>query len=396
MVSVARVVGAALAATPFLLTGARAGSVTSGMSASGSLGYQTNPFLLETPEAGVARGDLSLSTFVEDRTARSSLRVGANVGYSKFSRLYRDSINLGAQVGYSNTLTRQLSVRAGLTMNSSIGGSYFTDPAFSTPLPTDPVPPVVDITLVGLQSRTTSVAASTGVTFTPDSRNSFTLGHNASITRFPDGAGRNEYSSISQNASYSRVFSSRLNVGASVNVARVNYFGSEFGDAVIISPLINGSLRVARNWTLTGGVGFSSTRVNVFGGKLTSTDLSGNLSACRTDTRTNWCLNASRSTGASSFDGVRTTTSYSTSYSYKLSSRDTLSASAGYSRASVPQFSTRSATSYLTGSANYSRRLSSRISGQIIGGFTRSTFEGTRSNAYASIGINYNFFGGQQ
>lgn len=393
MVSAARIIGAALAATPFLLSPARAGTVTSGINTSGNIGYSSNPFLLQSPDGGVARVDLSTSTFVEERTARSSLRVGANAGYSKFSRLYRDSINLGAQVSYSNTISRQLSVRAGLSMNSSIGGSYFTDPAFVTPDPTVVVPPVIDITLVGLQSRTTSVAASTGVTYAPDSRNSITLGHNGSIARFPGGIGRSEYSNISQSASYSRVINSRFNAGASVSVARINYFGNEFGDAVIISPSLNGSLKVARRWTLSGGVGFSSSRVNIVGGKLKSTDLSANLSACRTDTRTNWCVNGSRSTGASSFDGVRTTTSFGTSYSYKLSPRDTISASGGYSRSAAPQFSTRGATSYLSATTNYSRRFSSRISGQLTGGFARSTFAGTRSNAYASIGINYNFGG---
>ncbi len=393
MVSVARIAGAALAATPFLSAAARADTVTSGINTSGTIGYSNNPFLIESPDGGVARADVSLSTFVEDRTARSSLRVGANANFSKFSRLYSDSVNLGAQVGYSNTFSRQLSFRAGLSMNSSIGGSYFTDPAFVTPDPTVVVPPVVDITVVGIQTRTTSVAASSALTYTPDSRNSISLSHNGSIARFPGGLGRSEYSNISQTASYSRVISSRFNAGASVSVARVNYFGDELGDAVIISPSINGSLRVARNWSLSGGVGFSSSRVNIIGGKLTSTDLSANLSACRADTRTNWCLNGSRSTGASSFDGVRTTTSFGTSYSYKLSSRDTISASGGYSRSGAPQLSSRGDTSFLSGSTNFSRRFSSRMSGQVTGGFTRSTFDGTRSNAYASIGINYNFGG---
>lgn len=393
MVSVARIVGAALAATPFMLSAARAGTVTSGINTSGTVGYSSNPFLLETPDVGVARADISVSTFVEDRTARSSLRVGANANYSKFSSRYRDSINLGTQVGYSNTFSRQLSLRAGLSLNSSIGGSYFTDPAFVTPDPTVVVPPVVDITLVGLQSRTTSIAASTGLTYTPDSRNSITLSHNGSIARFPGSFGRSEYSNISQTASYSRVISSRASAGASVSVARVNYFGDDLGDAVIISPSINGTLRVARTWSLSGGVGFSSSRVNVPGGKLTSTDLSANLSACRTDSRSNLCFNGSRSTGASSLDGVRTTTSFGTSYSYKLSSRDTLTASGGYSRSAAPQLSTRGGTSFLSGSTSFARRFSSRISGQVTGGFTRSTFEGTRSNAYASIGINYNFGG---
>jgi hypothetical protein len=393
IVSVARIIGAALAATPLMLPMARAGTTTSGINTSGTIGYSNNPFLLDTPVDGVGSGTVTVSPFIEEKSARSSLRVGATAGFTKYTSRYRDSVNLGSQVGYTQTISRQLSLRAGLSINSSIGGSYFTDPTFATPSPTDVVPAPVDITLVGLQSRTTSVQASTGVSYAPDNKNSFNLGYSGSIARFPGARGRSEYSNVSQSAGYSRVINSRINAGASVSIARVNYFGTTLGDAVIISPSVNGSLRLARQWTLSGGVGFSSTRVNIFGGKLTSTDLSANLSACRTDKRTNFCLNGSRSTGASSFDGVRTTTSFGTSYSYQITSRDSISASGGYSRSAAPKLSARGGTSYLSGTTTYSRRFSGQISGQVIGGFTRSTFEGTRSNAYASIGLTYNFGG---
>ena len=395
IVSVARIIGAALAAAPFLFTAARAGTVTSGFSSSGTVGYSSNPYLLETTDGGVLRGQVSLSPFVEEKTSRSSLRVTANAAFSKFSRQYRDSVDLSTQVGYTNTITRQLSLRAGMSINSTIGGGGSTDRIFEPTSPTDVVPLNPDITLVGFQDRTTRVQGSAGLSFALDNKNSMTLGYDGSVLRFPNSRGRSEYSNLSQSASYSRVINSRLSVGASVSVARVNYFGGTLGDAVIISPSFNGSLRVSSQWTLSGGLGFSSSRVNIVGGRLTSTDLSASLSACRADTRTNLCFNGSRSTGASSFDGVRTTTSFGTSYSYKLNSRDTLSASGGYSRSAAPQFSTRGSTTYLSGTTTYARRFSSQISGQLTGGFTRSTFEGTRSNAYASISINYNFGGGR-
>jgi hypothetical protein len=391
ILSAARIVGAALAASPMLVPMARAGTTSSGIDTAGNIGFSSNPFLLDTTSGGVARGTVSVSPFLEDKSARSSLRVAATAGFSKYSSLYRDSVDLSTQVGYSNTISRQLSVRAGLSINSSIGGSYFTDPTFAAPSPTDVVPPAVDITLVGLQNRTTTVQGSTGITFNPDNKNSITLSHNGSVARFPGARGRSDYMNVSQSAGYSRVISSRLNAGISVSVARVNYFGTALGDARIISPSVNASLRVNEQWTLSGGVGFSSTRVNIVGGNLTSTDLSASLSACRTDKRTKFCLNGSRSTGASSFDGVRVTTSLGSSYSYQITSRDTISASGGYSRSAATAISTRGATTFLSGTTSYARRFSSQISGQVTGGFTRSTFEGTRSNAFASIGLTYKF-----
>ena len=390
-VSVTRIVAAMLAATPFLFTAARAGTVTSGFDAAGSVGYSTNPYLLKDTKGGVLRGEVSLSPSVEEKTARSSLRVSSNIVFTKFSGQYRDAVNLSTLVGYTNTLTRQLSLRAGMSITSALGGTTIRDRIFDPAAPTDVVPNNPDITLVGFQSRTTRVQGSAALSFAIDNKNSLTLGYNGGVDRSPGSSGRSEYSNISQSASYSRVLNPRLSGGASVSVARINYFGGPLGDAVIISPSVNASVRLESKWTLSGGIGFSSSRVNVVGGTLTSTDLSGSLSACRVDARTDFCLNGSRSTGGSSFNGIRTTSSLGVSYSYKINGRDTISASGGYSRSSTPQFSSLRSTTYLSGTTTYARRFSSQISGQLTGGFTRSTFEGTRSNAFVSIGINYKF-----
>ena len=391
VVSVARIVGATLASTPFLFAGARAETVTSGFNSTGSVGYSSNPYLLQETRGGVLRGEVSLSPSVEAKTARSSLSVSSNIVFTKFSAQYRDAVNLSTLVGYTNTLTRQLSLRAGMSITSALGGTTARDRIFDPAAPTDVVPNEPDITLVGFQSRTTRVQGSAALSFAIDNKNSLTLAYNGGVVRLPGSRGRSEYANFSQSASYSRVLNSRLSGGGSVNVSRVNYFGGSLGDAVIISPSVNASLRLASKWTLSGGIGFSTSRINVVGGELTSTNLSGSLSACRSDSRTNFCLNGSRSTGGSSFNGIRTTSSIGTSYSYKINGRDTITASGGYSRSSTPQFSSLRSTTYLSGTTTYARRFSSQISGQLRGGFTRSTFEGTRSNAFASIGINYNF-----
>jgi hypothetical protein len=391
LVSVARVVSAALAASPFMASVVRAGTVSSGVGVSGAAEYSTNPFLLDTTNGGVVRGYVSVSPSIEEKSARSSLRVSANAIFSKYSRKYRDSVDLSSQVGYNAVLDRGLSVRAGVSISSTIGAGYENSAVFVTPNPDDVVPRPIDFTLVGTTQRTTSARGSAGVNYAVDAKNSLSLGYDVAVLRFPTAGGRNEYSNLSQSASYSRVINPRLSLGASVSVARVDYFGTALGDARIISPSTNASLRVARQWTISGGVGFSSTRVNVVGGAFTSTDLSGSLSACRADQRTNFCLNGGRSTGASSIDGVRTTSSLGVSYSYKITSRDTLSASGGYSRSGTPRLSIVGPTTYISASTRYERRFASNISGYVAGGFTRSTLEQTRSNASISMGINYNF-----
>ncbi len=388
--SLARVIATALAAMPFFGLAARAETV-SGIGVAGNLEYSNNPFLLSASNTEAVRARISLSPFVEERTARSSLRVSGDASFSAYNRSYRDAVDLGAQVGYNNRLSRQFSIRAGLSLNSSINSIYNSNPIFEAPSPTNVVPKVIDITVIGFQQRSTNAAASTGLTYSVDDKNSISIGYNASVLRFPQGGGRNEYSNVSQNVSYSRVINSRTTLGASVSVSRVNYFGTSLGDARIISPTIDGTFRLAANWTLSGGVGFSTSRVDIGFGKRTSTDLSGNLSLCRNDTRTNLCFNGSRAAAASSFDGVRTTTTAGITYSYRINARDTLSASGGYSRSGAPKLLVGTPNDYSSATTSFSRRFSNRMTGQITGGFSRSNLQGTRSTAYGSIGINYSF-----
>ena len=386
----ARIIATVLVGMPFFGITARADTL-SGIGVAGNLEYSNNPFLLTGSKTEAVRARISLTPFIEERNAGSTLRVSGDASFSAYNRTYRDAVDLATQVGYSNRLSRQFSIRAGMSLNSSINSIYNSNPIFEAPSPTIVVPKVIDITVIGFQQRSTSAAASTGLTYSADDKNSFSIGYDASVQRFPQGADRNEYSNIRQNISYSRVVNSRVTLGGSVSVSRVNYFGGPFGDARVISPSIDGSFRLASNWALSGGIGFSTSKVNLGFGQLSSTDLSGNLSLCRNDSRTNFCINGSRAAAASSFDGVRTTTTLGISYSYRINARDTLSASGGYSRAGVPKLLVGAPTDYASANTSFARRFSNRMTGQISGGFSRSSFGGTRSTTYGSIGINYSF-----
>ncbi len=387
----ARVIAATLATMPFMSLSARA-DTTSGVGMSGSLEYSSNPYLLDAGTRSVTRGRVLVSPFVEERTARSSLRVSGDASFSKFSRRYRDAVDLSAVVGYTNRVTSQLLMTANVSINSTIGGTYNTAPVFSATPPGSTVPPITDFTVIGTQDRTTQAQASTGVNYTIDPKNSLSLSYSGSVLRYPVGVVRDEYSTVSQNAGYTRVLNSRLSAGGSVSVTRINYFNTKFGDAVIISPSLNGNFRISSQWSLSAGIGVSKSRLTVVSGRLTSTNLSGNFSACRTDARMNFCLNASRATGASSFDGIRVTTTVGASLEYKVNARDKFTASGGLSRASVPDIGLPgTASQYLSGQTGYSRQFNSRLTGAVSGGFTEITQLGRRSNAFASIGITYNF-----
>ena len=87
----ARVIATVLTAAPFFSTGAQA-EPTAGIGVSGNMEYSNNPYLLDTGNTGAVRARISVSQFIEEQTARSSLRVSADASYSAFNRRYRDAI----------------------------------------------------------------------------------------------------------------------------------------------------------------------------------------------------------------------------------------------------------------------------------------------------------------
>ncbi len=387
-----RVLTAALTASPFLCGAARAETLA-GIGVNAAAEYSSNPFFLNAKDVSAVRAQLTVSPFVEERMARSSLRVAGSATVSAYSRRYDESIDLSTQVDYRNTLTRQLSVRAGVALSSTVGSIYNLSNIFAPVVNPGVAPQIIDITVLGTQDRSTQASGSAGVTYVINDKNTLSLDYSGAVLRYPSANARSEYSTVQQNLSYSRTINSRTSAGASVGVTKINYFGGLLGDARIIAPSINGSTRVSSRWTVSGSIGVSLSRVDLGVIRLNSQNLSGSLNACRNDTRTTFCLNAGRSTSASAFDGLRTSTSIGANYSYRLSARDTFTASGGYSRSAAPSrlLSTVETIDYLSGNASWTRRLSDRMSGYVSAGFSQSAFQGTRRSVTASIGINYGF-----
>lgn len=387
------VIATVLSAAPVFAT-AQAETVT-GYGVSGGIEYASNPFLLTSSDTSAIRGRVSISPYIEERMARSSLRVASDASFSVYDRRYRETIDLASNISYRNSLTSRLAVNAGVSLSSSVGGIYNLVPVFATPAtPTPPiVPQIIDITIVGFQDRTVQAQASAGGNYVIDDKNSVSLNLDGAVVRYPTAINRAEYSTVRQSSSYSRTLNSRASVGASLSLTRIDYRGGPAGDAFIISPSINGSLRISPQWTLGAGIGLSSSRLNIGFGKITSNDLSGNFSACRTGPRSNFCVNGARSTAASSFDGLRTTTTFGASNSYRLSARDTFSIAGSYSKSTVPQqfVGGLGSIDYLSGTTSWSRRFTERLSGNVTAGFSRSGFQGTRNNTYGAIGVNYSF-----
>lgn len=385
-------VAGAAASSPLLCPVAQADPVY-GMTLSGRTEYSTNPFLTAANKAGAARADISASPYIEINGARSQARLSATLSHSEYSRIYDPTTDYGLQLDFSRTLSPRANLRGGAAYNSSATGNYRPEAVGITGVPSI-LPNPTDITLVGFQDRRNQFRGSLGLGYTADSRNSISLDYSAVILRAPDtplinGVRQGEYSSISQNFGYRRVINSRLSLGVSAGVNRINYFGTSLGDATIISPNVNASYRLSGRWNLSGSVGMSILRQTTFFGRDTSRNLSASLSACRIDTRDQFCFSGSRDVAPSSLGAARKTVSMGATYQYRLSARDTLNFSGNYVQSDEAFLGPVDKVKFITGGMGFKRQFNNRFALDVNAGFNTARYQTSRSDARVGIGISY-------
>jgi hypothetical protein len=385
-------VAGAAATSPLLCSVAQASPVY-GVGFSGRTEYSTNPFLTAASKAEAARADVSIEPFVEINSARSNLRLGATLSRSEYSRLYNSATDYSLKANYSRTLSSRANLRGGLDFSSNSTGDY-------RPLDVDVsgnpsvLPNPTDITLVGFQDRRNQFRAALGIGYTADPRNSISLDYSAVATRLPNvplinGVRQGEYTSISQSFGYSRVINARLNIGASVGVNRIDYYRTTLGDSTVITPSLTASARLSSRFTMSGSVGMSILRQTTIFGRDTSRNLSASLSLCRIDTRDQFCFNGSRDVSPSSLGSARKTLAFGSTYSYRLSARNTLSFSGNYVQSEETFFGPVQKVTYVTGGMTFKRSFNDRFALDVGAGFNRSTFQTQRSAVRVGIGLTY-------
>jgi hypothetical protein len=385
-------VAGAAASSPLLCAVAQADPVF-GVSVSGRTEYSTNPFLTSVGDAGAARADISASPYVEINSKLSQARLSATLSHSEYSRLYDPTTDYGLQLNFSRTLSSRANLRGGAAFDSSATGNYRPEEVGITGVPSV-LPNPTDITLVGFQDRRNQFRGSLGLGYTADSRNSISIDYSAVIVRAPDapllnGVRQGEYSSISQNVGYRRVINSRLSLGVSAGVNRINYFATTLGDATIITPNVNASYRVSGRWNISGSIGMSILRQTTIFGRDTSRNLSASLSACRSGTRDQFCFSGSREVSPSSLGAARKTISLGASYQFRLSARDTLNYSGNYVQSNEAFLGPIAKVKFISGGMGFKRQFNNRFALDIGAGFNTTRYQSSRSEARASIGISY-------
>ena len=166
-----------------------------------------------------------------------------------------------------------------------------------------------------------------------------------------------------------------------------------FGDATIVSPQFMLKARLNSQFELNSSLGASFTSVNTQLGKVNVTALAGTGSLCYRGAKDSFCINGQRQTIPTAVGGVRIVTSLSTSYSIKLTSRDTFQSGTSYSRASTPITGGTSNYESVRVFGRLERSLNDRAKIFVLGAFSNSSeaLVGTRSNIQAQLGINIRY-----
>ncbi len=145
-----------------------------------------------------------------------------------------------------------------------------------------------------------------------------------------------------------------------VDASVSNFKDGRIGDAKTLSPQLSVSAMLGSRLQASGSFGVSFTRTQLAVGHDTSTAMTGNASLCYKGSLSNFCLNGLRQVLPSAIGGVRKQTSIGTTYSLRLSERETVQLGGNYSTASAPLAGTGGDFESIRGYARYERLLNER------------------------------------
>jgi outer membrane receptor protein involved in Fe transport len=377
-----------------LLAGAAHADTRASAVVSADAGYGANPFFDATTQ-GHNSGTITIAAApkVEFVGPTSNLNLSGRVEHSFFTTYYPDVTNwsLGADAGLA--LGPRTNFKLGASYASTVNTGLETQ---IQPLPPqNPANPLPDPTATengGLRTKTLTGTA--GV----DSQISLrdTLSVSAAVLKVDyQGVGSSSYTTYSGTVGVSHVFNDRMSGGLSATYAKTDYEQATFGSFKAFSPALNMTFKLAPRTTLSlsGGATFNN-ETSATGVTTNSTHFSGSASLCHAGERSNLCASASRSVGATSLAGSSTVTQVGANYSYKLTSRSSISLGGNYSQTKSASAVNPYDFSYIGSSATYTHQLKERLSLTVNARYTdpiKSTIGNRRQSFYGGVGLSYRF-----
>jgi hypothetical protein len=346
------------------------------------LGYSTNPFLRfgNSPGSGFgrlgARGvhawmtertRTSLSAFVEgssylhDYNLKSIFSVSGDTQHRA-----SENVTVFASAGLSGDLSGQLSNRF-----------LYVPPVPQVPDVTIPPPPVTvqDPDLFSFAGRQYRAFGQGGASFGLDERSSVTVSGGGSRVWFTADL-LNDYTTLFANGAYNRQLSQRTTVGFNVAVNRTQYDDS--GDnSTIITPTVNIRTQLSEFWDVRASVGASFSSSERAGQNDHSTGLSVDSAICNNTETERLCGRVTRNSTSLSRGALVTTTTVGVDWFKNLDEKQTVQLSASASRySSDDALASNFKSTHWRAAANYSRVISTRLSGGADLGIRRLSTEG--------------------
>ncbi|MEP2102419.1 MAG: hypothetical protein ABJP02_13025 [Parasphingorhabdus sp.] len=357
-------------------------------------GASTNPYLENGPVQSTASGSISVAPRLRITEAATTFNLRGFARIEEYERDFRTNNSFGVNGSVEHGLSERTQLRGRLGYRGSIVG--VNDAFFNPPDVIDDnfLPTIADdIALNGLNQRRHSFQGGLGLSHSFSELDSISVDAGATAIRFADSAVQDEFNSFNQNIGYSRVLSDRTSVGASLGFSQVNYLGQRTGDSSIITPSLNISHQISEDFTISASAGVSFARSKNILGTTKTSDLAASFDICREIDNNSLCFGASRQTLPTSFDGVRSQTSFNLGYSQKLNRDDSISLNGSYSRSSNSVVGVSEDFDYLRTSVTFNHKFRERFTGFVSFGYSDSYQDAInrKANTQVSIGIRLTF-----
>ena len=385
-----------------IIPSAAVAETTSGFSVSASSGYDTNPFSGVDNNREVASFRLEVAPSLTYSDGVSEIRVESRIEHVEYLGKFKSQQNLSTSISAQHRVNERTTISANFGLASTKSQSDFIGlPNFpeQSAIPDQPLNPglpdvlVDDISLLGREIRRTSVTAGGSIVHRPSPFDEIEFSSDVNFQRYPKNRGLDDYDYASQRLSYSRALDENISVGGLLEYGVGDFKYIRFGDATILSPQFMIKARLNTRFEFNSSLGASFTRVDTPLGKSNITAIAGSGSLCYRGEQDNFCVNGQRQTLPTAIGGVRTVTSLGTSYSLKLSSRDTFQSGTSYSRASTPISGGTGNFESVRIFGRLERRLNDRARIFVLGAYSNSSdaFFESRSNIQAQLGITINY-----
>lgn len=381
-----------------VIPSAAVAETTSGFSVSASSGYDTNPFSGVDNNREVASFRLEVVPSLTYSDGVSEIRVESRIEHVEYLGKFKSAQNLSTSIAARHRVNERTTITANFGLASTKSQSDFIGlPNFpgQSSTPDQPLnsglPDVLvdDISLLGREIRRTSITAGGSIVYRPSPFDEVSFSSDLNFQRYPKNSGLDEYDFGAQRLSYSRALDESISVGGMLEYGVGDFKYVRFGDATILSPQFMIKARLNSRFEFNSSLGASFTSVETPLGKSNVTAIAGTGSLCYRGKQDNFCVNGQRQTLPTAIGGVRTVASLGTSYSIKLTSRDTFQSGTSYSKASTPISGGTGNFESVRIFGRLDRSLNERARIFVLGAYSNSSdaFFENRSNIQAQLGI---------